>query len=141
MTRRVWHPIAACAIAAALAVACDGSGSDVRPTGFAPDSGVSAAVAAFDQKVAWVCDDADLQAVFTPTFVGDALVATVKAAIADPQKTDAEFSFVAPIDSFYTDFDDHALCMTIVGDSNSVETSALVSQLRASGNVVSVRRR
>jgi hypothetical protein len=140
MTRKVWHPIVACAIAS-LAVACDGSGSDVRQTGFAADSGVSAALAAFDQKVEWVCGDADLQALFTPTFVGDALVATIKAAIADPQKTDAEFSFVAPIDSFYTDFEDHALCMTIVGDSDSTEASALVSQLRASGSVVSVRRR
>ena len=140
MTRKVWHPIIACACVA-LITACSGSGSDVQQTGFDADSGVSATVAALDQKATWVCGDADMQAVFTPTLVGDALVATIKAAVADPQKADAAFSFVAPIESFYTDFEDHALCMTIAGDSASAAASALVSQLRSTGNVVSVRRR
>jgi hypothetical protein len=140
MTRRVWHPIVACALVS-FGVACSGSGSDVRPTAFAAGSGESATAVSFDQKSDWVCDDADLQALFAPSLVGDALVAAIKAAIADPKKPDAEFSFVPPIESFYTEFDAHGLCMTIGGENNSAAVTALVSQLRASGNVVSVRRR
>jgi len=142
MTRKVWHPIVACALAS-LITACSGAGNDVQQTAFPADagSGTSATAVSLDQRTEWSCKDADLQAVFAPTFTGDALVAAIKSAIADSAKDDAEFSFVAPIDSFFTSFEANALCMTIVGDSSSVEASALMSQLRGSGNVISIRRR
>jgi hypothetical protein len=140
MTRKVWLPIVACALTS-LVTACSGSGSDVRQTAFPADTGTSASVVSFDQKATWSCKDADLQAVFAPAFSGDSLVAAIKSAIADPAKVDAEFSFVAPINSFFTSFETNALCLTIAGDTGSAEAASLVSQLRASGNVVSVRRR
>lgn len=142
MTRKVWHPIVACALAS-LITACSGSGSDVQQTAFPADadSGTNATAVSLDQRSTWSCGDADLQAVFAPAFTGDSLVAAIKSAIADPAKADAEFSFVAPINSFFTAFEANALCMTIAGESDAPEASALVAQLRSSGNVISVRRR
>ena len=43
--------------------------------------------------------------------------------------------------SFFTSFETNALCLTIAGDTGSAGASSLVSQLRASDKVVSVRRR
>ncbi len=140
MTRHLRHSIAASA-ATLLLAACGGGGkSDVRQTAFEP-SGVSGVTAELDTGVAWSCGDADMQAVFSPSFTGDALVAAVKAAIADPAKTDATFSFVAPIDSFATDFEARALCMNLRVSTTGDETDALVKQLRRTGNVLSVRMR
>jgi hypothetical protein len=139
MARTLWQSFAACALVSTLA-ACSGAKSDVRPTAFEADSGRTTGVAvAFDQDVRWACGDANLQAVFTSSFTGDALVAAIKSAIADPKKADAAFSFVAPIDSFSTAFNERALCMTISADKSAPETAALVAQLRATGNVESVR--
>ena len=140
MTRKVWHPIVACALAS-LITACSGSGNDVRQTAFAASSGSSTAAITFDQKTQWSCGDAGLQAVFAPTFTDDSLVAAIRSAIADPDKPDADFSVIAPIESFYTSFESRALCMTLVGDATSADAGTLVAQLRSSGNVVSVRRR
>lgn len=140
MTHKVWLPIFACALAS-FVTACSGSGSDVRQTAFSADTGTSASGVSLDQKAEWSCNDADLQAVFARAFTGDSLVAAIKSAIADPAKVDAEFSFVAPINSFFTSFETNALCLTIAGDTGSAGASSLVSQLRTSGKVVSVRRR
>lgn len=143
MTRKLRRFAAACTLAA-LAVACSGSSSDVRETAF-PADGAASAVGSdstgFDTTLAWSCGDADVQAVFAPSFTGDALVAAVKTAIADPAKADASFSFVKPIRSFTTEFDARALCLTIEASADTAATQALVRQLRSSGNVISVRRR
>lgn len=90
-------------------------------------------------QAAWSCGDADLEAVFAPSFTGDALAAAIKSAIADPHKPEATFSFVAPIVSFFTDFNDRALCMAIEGPVDTADAVALVAQLRASGKVTAVR--
>lgn len=140
MTRTRWQPLAAFALVSMLA-ACGGSKSDVRQTAFSSDTDGATRAVGFDREVAWSCGDADVQAAFSTSFTGDALVAAIKAAIADPKKPDATFSFVDPITSFFTDFDNRALCVTIDRAAGPAETDALVRQLRASGNVVSVRAR
>lgn len=140
MTRHLRHSLAASA-AMLLVVACSGDAkSDVRQTAFEP-SGASGVTADLDSGVTWSCGDADMQAVFSPSFTGDALIAAVKSAIADPRKTDATFSFVAPIDSFSTDLESRSLCMRFRTASTSDDTDALVKQLRRTGNVLSVRMR
>ena len=140
MARKVWQSFAASALVAANA-ACGGPSSDVRQTAFEPDSSGVERVVGFDTGVRWSCGNADLQVVFASSFTGDALVAAVKSAIADPKHPDAAFSFVAPIDSFFTDFENHAVCVTLHPGANSAETSSLVKQLRRSGNVSTVRGR
>jgi hypothetical protein len=140
MTPKLRRLAAACALAA-LAVACSGSPSDVRETSF-PAPGASVPVrTGLDTDAAWACGDAHLQATFAPTLSGDSLMAAAKRAIADPAKADANFSFVKPIESFSTVFDARALCMRIAGPTDSPAADALVRQLRASGNVISVRSR
>ena len=69
--------------------ACSGSGNDVRQIAFRADTGTSASAVSFGQKATWSCNDADLQAVFAPTFSGATLAAAIKSAIADPAKADA----------------------------------------------------
>lgn len=139
MTRKVLHPFAACAAIAVLA-SCSGANSDVRKTAFEP-TGANKVSSELDSGAEWSCGDADLQAVFSPSFTGESLVAAVKSAIADPAKADASFSFVDPIESFYTQFDARALCMQIETQATRPQTDALVAQLRRTGNVVSVRAR
>lgn len=140
MTRLLRPPVVACA-ATLLVAACSGGGSkDVRQTAF-QTSGSSAVTAQLDTTATWSCGDADMQAVFAPSFTGDSLVAAVKSAIADPKKSDASFSFVAPIDSFSTDFEARALCIKLRVSSTAEETDALVKQLRRTGNVLTVRAR
>ncbi len=134
MTRNLCRFVSAF-VTVVVVVACSGGSSDVRETAFAADP----TPVTFDQSVAWSCGDADLQATFAPTFTGDALVAAVKNAIADPAKTDATFSFIKPIDSFETNFDSRSLCMHLTGATSSPSAEALVRRLLASGNVVSVR--
>lgn len=143
MTRKLRRLVAACTLAA-FAVACSETSSDVRETAFAADGGVGASAprgGELDDALPWSCGDADLQAVFAPSFTGDALVAAVKTAIADPAKADAAFSFVRPIESFSTEFDERALCLSLEGSADTTSTENLVRQLRASGNVISVRGR
>ena len=140
MTRLLRHSLAASAATLLLAACGGGSKSDVRQTAF-ESSGVSGVTAGLDSTATWSCGDADMQAVFSPSFTGDALIAAVKTAIADPKKADAAFSFVDPIDSFSTDFEARALCMRLRVSSTAEETDALVKQLRRTGNVLTVRMR
>lgn len=139
MTRQLLPSFAACAAIIVLA-SCSSAKNDVRQTAFEP-SGSNPSTAVLDTGATWSCGDADLQAVFSPSFTGEALVAAVKSAIADPKKADATFSFVAPIDSFSTEFISRALCMKLTVSASAAETDSLVAQLRRTGNVVSIRSR
>jgi len=137
MTHRLWRWTTAFTLSA-LCMSCGSTSSDVRQTAFHP-SGGAVRSASFDTDAAWLCGDADLEAVFSPSFTGDALTAAVRSAIADPRKQEATFSFVAPIESFFTDFNDRALCMRIDGPVDSADAVSLVAQLRSSGKVTAVR--
>ncbi len=140
MARRLWQPFAAYVVISAIA-ACGGSTSDVRRTAFEPGAGTSVRTGGFDTDAPWSCGDSQLQAVFGPSFTGESLVAALKSAIADPKKPDASFSFVNPIESFFTDFPSRALCMTLDVTAPSSATDALVKQLRLNANVTSIRAR
>ena len=139
MARKIWQTIASSAALAMLA-GCGASKSDVRQTAFTPGTAQSKNVS-FDSGAPWACDGADLQAAFSPTLGSDELTSAIKATIADPKKSGASFSFVDPIESFYTEFTTNTLCMELGGSATTEELDGLVNQLRKSGNVVSVRTR
>lgn len=122
-------------------VACSAQTNNVQATAFSDEPVETVISTEFDVDIDWTCGVADLQAVFAPSFPDRALVDAVASAIADPAKPEASFSFVTPIQSFTTEFESRALCMTLTEPVEAESTKSLIRQLRSTGNVIAVRAR